>query len=339
MLLSVVIPVFNVEKYLRECLDSVVNISADDIEIVLVLGHSDDGSNAICERYAEDFERIIKIVYQNGKGLSNARNCAFEHIRGAYVVYFDSDDRILTARFENTLRKIRVLLDATVPIDVFVSDYFAIDANGAVLYESNQISECRNKAQDFLNSRRAFWNVWRYVYRREFLFEQGLAFRENCLSEDLEFTTRVFLSGAHMCFLHNPYYCYRINRSGSLTETVTIKGIEDRIQIIEDCMKWVLADLKFEHKQAYCRHLLLTYILGIVELSEIRACERARAAAVIGKTVYLLRLAEYPFAKVCFVVISLMGVKNFSRALFVLKRIRRFARKLKAQKQGKTWGI
>jgi glycosyltransferase involved in cell wall biosynthesis len=339
MLLSIVLPVLNVEKYLDECLSSVVNMSADDIEIILVLGRSFDNSNAICERYAEEFTGIIKIVYQSGEGLSNARNCAFEHTCGSYIVYFDSDDYILTNHFEDTLRTIRALQNSAVPADVFVSDYFAINANGAVLYESNQISKSKNAEQDFFKSRRNFWSVWRYVYRREFLSEQGLTFKEACFHEDLEFTTRVFLSGTKVFFLHNPYYCYRINREGSLANTVTIKNIEDRVQIIEDCMNRILVDGRFEHKRDYCRHLIMSYILGIVEVSEVRACERAQAVAIVKRTFHVLRMFEYPFSKACITVISLIGIKNFSRILLILKKVRRFARRLKMRRQETTWVI
>jgi glycosyltransferase involved in cell wall biosynthesis len=326
--LSIVIPVFNVESYLGECLDSVLALAAEDIEIILVLGNSTDNSNAICEKYAEEFARI-RIVFQDGAGLSDARNCAFGHIRGSYVAYFDSDDYILTERFEETLLKIRAAQDSPIPVDVFVSDYFAIAASGAILYESNQISTREDRGQDFFKKRRGFWNVWRYVYRRDFLLEQGLLFKDTSSSEDLDFTTRVFLSAANARFFHNPYYCYRINRAGSLANETSLKSINDGVEVIEDCIKRVLADAKFAHKRAYCRHILLNYILGIVGVSEVNVCEKAQAVAVIRRTLYLLNTVDYPLAKICSGVISLMGVANFSRALGILKKTRRAARKLK----------
>ena len=104
---SVIIPVYNVEQYLRECLDSVVNQTLKDIEIICVNDGSTDNSLVILEEYAAKDERI-KIVNKENGGLSSARNCAIPLARGEYIGFVDSDDWIDLDFYEklyNTAKK------------------------------------------------------------------------------------------------------------------------------------------------------------------------------------------------------------------------------------------
>ena len=89
--ISVVVPVYNVEKYLRECLDSLANQTFEDFEVICVNDGSDDSSLSILEEYASEDERF-KIVSQENKGLSGARNTGMNYIKGRYLLFLDSDD-------------------------------------------------------------------------------------------------------------------------------------------------------------------------------------------------------------------------------------------------------
>ena len=96
---SVIVPVYNVEKYLKDCLDSVVNQTLEDIEIICVNDGSTDNSLAILEEYAEKDSRI-KIITQENKGLGGARNTGLYHANGEYISFIDSDDWIELNTFE-----------------------------------------------------------------------------------------------------------------------------------------------------------------------------------------------------------------------------------------------
>ena len=98
---SVIVPVYNVENFLKECLDSIVNQTLYDIEIICINDGSTDNSLAILESYAKSDDRI-KIISQENKGLGAVRNVAFNHISGDYVFFIDSDDYIDL----NTLKKL-----------------------------------------------------------------------------------------------------------------------------------------------------------------------------------------------------------------------------------------
>ena len=94
MLISVIVPVYNAEKYLRECLDSIVNQTYKNIEIILVDDGSTDGSGAICDEYADKDVRIKVYHIPNG-GASNDRNLGIDNADGEYLMFVDSDDIIL----------------------------------------------------------------------------------------------------------------------------------------------------------------------------------------------------------------------------------------------------
>ena len=90
---SVIVPVYNVEKYIRKCLDSIVSQTLNDLEIILVNDGSTDTSPAICEEYKRKDERI-KMITQKNQGLSAARNAGLKDATGEYVIFIDSDDYI-----------------------------------------------------------------------------------------------------------------------------------------------------------------------------------------------------------------------------------------------------
>ena len=91
--ISVILPVYNVEKYLRQCLDSVINQTYKNLEIILVNDGSTDNSGKICEEYALNDERI-KVIHKENGGISSARNAAIDIAKGQYITFIDSDDDV-----------------------------------------------------------------------------------------------------------------------------------------------------------------------------------------------------------------------------------------------------
>ena len=99
-LLSVIIPVYNTEQYLRECVDCVLNQSMDGIEIILIDDGSSDNSGAICDEYVKTHINV-KVIHKHNEGLGLTRNCGIDAAKGEYVAFIDSDDRISNDYFEN----------------------------------------------------------------------------------------------------------------------------------------------------------------------------------------------------------------------------------------------
>ena len=104
--ISVIVPVFNVEKYLKDCLDSIIKQSIQDIEIILVDDGSEDSSGQICDQYAEIDDRI-KVIHKTNGGLSDARNCGLRVASAQYVGFIDSDDCVDLNFYEKLYHSIK----------------------------------------------------------------------------------------------------------------------------------------------------------------------------------------------------------------------------------------
>ena len=137
MTFSIIIPVYNVEKYLNECVDSVLNQKNVDYEIILVDDGSTDNSGQICDEYVKNHSNISVIHKQNG-GASDARNIGIEEAEGDYILFIDSDDKIE----KNSLSKINeVIINQKFPDIVMLEVYKYFDNNGTIISLSDGVNE------------------------------------------------------------------------------------------------------------------------------------------------------------------------------------------------------
>ena len=170
---SIIIPVYNVEKYLAECLDSVVNQTMRDIQIICVNDGSPDGSRAILQEYADRDSRIHIIDKPNG-GQSSARNAAYPHIKGKYTLFVDSDDWITPDLCEKTYHKAE---ESGASITIFFSQR---DRKKKVRSITPHEKTSMEEKLPFLD----FPAVWNRLYRTDFLLGHKLYFPEGICFED-----------------------------------------------------------------------------------------------------------------------------------------------------------
>jgi len=322
--LSMIIPVYNVEIYLKQCFDSILNIEFQDYEIILVTGDSTDASNDICAEYQAVNDNIT-IIRQDGTGLSNARNNGLRHASGTYVMYLDSDDFIKSSALDRTLMKLQDL-QPMIP-DVLISDFYLVDHNDMIYSCRKQIEETEEIIRDyhylssFLSGRNNYWNVWRYVYRREFLMEYDLFYKENYKSEDVDYSTRVLLNAAKIVFFHNPYYCYRIRRNGSLVNAINLQNIENLMEVLEDNVKRVADSSGFLYKENIIRKLLQEYMFSMALLYDVKPEEKKTAAKAVRQRRYLLKYSRWGY--VIYVLTGLTGIKMFAYILYLIRSVKR----------------
>lgn len=320
---SVIIPVYNVEKYIEFCLDNVLPAISPQDEVIISLGQSTDASNEIAKKYSQQYENI-RLLMQEGKGLSDARNCAMKAAKGDYLIFIDGDDYVKTEKLRQAIEMIRQ--DGNT-YDLYAFDYYVDDQRRG---RSELRAQIGTKAPfdgvenlpQIMKKRQCFWNTWRFIYRRRFLQENDLLFWANTYCEDVDFTTRCLLASPRMAFRHTPYYCYILGRSGSLMNEVTVQRVADTekslrtsIERLKNCdktfAKFAIDRFQFE------------YALNMALIQEVSAQDRQKALSCFSDANEVLSGSSDPVVKILWVAIKLGGVKRLGNVLYRIKKRRR----------------
>ena len=324
--LSVIIPVYNAKNYLPFCLDSILATGREDIEIVLVDDGSTDGSAALCTEYQIKHSNII-YLYQTNSGPSAARNKGLEKANGKYVAFVDADDYIEPVVFSRHLEFLR-----NNSADIWASDFTRVADNGCVLDKVYQIQETSEPIVDnsylpqFLEAKDCVWNVWRYIFSKDFLDRNSLCFAEGySIAEDLEFVVRALSCDPKITFFHKPYYFYRVNYGASLTRLYSSEKIRQLMVMFKLAMSH-LGDSEID--RLIKAKLAREYILNLSALYEVKKADRP---AVLKELNGSLNLAEpatgaYKYAAKA---VNLLGVTISARLLYMMKRMKRLLRGIK----------
>ncbi len=236
--LSVIIPVYNVEKYIKKCLDSVFiqDVACDEYEVIVVDDGSPDNSMEIVKYFATEFKNL-KIISQKNQGLSAARNAGMRIAKGEYIWFVDSDDWIE----ENCLQEIFKILN-TYKAEVFVTPLKSVNETSRKIIKNSflgceDISFC--KGIDFLKYSERITPIQIYIFNRIFMKKNDLEFKHGIFHEDLELAPRMLFFAKDVCLINKTFYCYLLRNSGSITSDFSSKKSEDLILIIKSLEDFV----------------------------------------------------------------------------------------------------
>lgn len=231
MLLSIIIPVYNVEPYLRECLDSVYSQNLTDCEVVAVNDGSTDGSRAILEEYKAGHPEVLTIVDMTNGGLSSARNAGVAMAKGDYIYFLDSDDYLKP----HALASIRQAVEASEGADVVFMDCMVTDQGKRWAKHK----ETNVPLMDFRSFFRYAYehkvsiapNAVTYLFSNAYWRKAGLHFDEGIKYEDAMFKFRLFVRDdgtIKAVHVEKPFYVYRVGREDSITTIVTLNNLTDK---------------------------------------------------------------------------------------------------------------
>ncbi len=225
---SIIVPVYKVEKYIRRCVDSLLAQTLDGIEILLIDDGSPDGCPAICDEYAKNDARVRVIHKENG-GVSSARNLGIEEAKGEYIAFVDSDDIAYPEMCEK-------IYNAAVENDCECAmfDPVVIDPKGNEHIDSidGLDSSCILEKKDFTPYLLTIFAgaVWRCLFKKQLLMDKGILFPLGLkLSEDRIFNICAFGAANKIYYLREPLYRYYI-----LSEGACKKFYPDYMQIVHD---------------------------------------------------------------------------------------------------------
>ena len=227
-LLSVIVPVYNVEQFLTGCMDSLLADPVESVEIIAVDDASTDGSAEVLRRYARD-PRVRIVTLEENRGLGGARNAALEVAQGDYVMFVDSDDWVSPG----ALRKITARIRETAA-DVVLFDFARVYADGRQARNDRQYILHRApdglfRLEDHPQLANLLQVVWNKAYRREFVSAVGLRFFTGYY-EDIPWTNAALMSAARIAVLDEVCYVYRIGRPDSITQATSPRHFEALLQ-------------------------------------------------------------------------------------------------------------
>ena len=247
MKLSYIVPVYKVEKYLNECVDSILAQTMDDYEVILVNDGSPDNCPAMCVGYEVRYPDRIRVVHKKNGGLASARNAGLRVAKGDYIFFVDSDDYLKEDR-------VKELYDAAVRFDADVlqtSCHVLNEENGEesifrTSFETDRLLTHNDMERElcYVSSKMRVTYVWRNLYKRKFLKENKITFEDDLLMvEDGPFNMEAYSKAERFVAVDIPVLCYRL-RKGSL----------QRQRYVPDYDKWIYWNwsLKIRHYAENC---------------------------------------------------------------------------------------
>lgn len=233
---SVIIPVYNVERYIEQCMNSVLSQTFADFEIILVDDGSFDCCPQICDRFAE-IDNRVHVIHKANSGLSSARNAGIKSAGGKYLLFLDSDDYW---KNDTVLQDLFELIRENSWVQVVVFAATLVYPDGRMLedkfdfktskYQEGSIGELRSLIKEDL----IIGSACTKVVERKFLLENNLFFKEKIKSEDIEWVFRLSCLLPKYLYYGNHFYMYRQARAGSISNQVTEEHISQYLNIISD---------------------------------------------------------------------------------------------------------
>lgn len=220
MQVSVIMPVYNVEEYIREAIDSFISQSLKDIEIICVDDGSTDSSRSIVEEYMKK-DRRVNLLSQENRGAGAARNLGMKEATGKYIYFFDSDDYCEHFMLEKLVEKAEETL-----ADIVVFDYFRIDEQTKEVKEYKGLdNRIYPEEKDTFSYEDVPYKIlsmvnptpWNKLYNREFVLDTGLEYMTLSTTNDITFAALTVAMAKRIAYVKEPLMYYRINRKEALT--------------------------------------------------------------------------------------------------------------------------
>ena len=315
-LLSIIIPVYNVQDYIDECMKSILGQITDACEIILIDDGSTDKSAEKCDSY--ESERIIVIHKQNG-GLSSARNAGLAIAKGKYIAFIDSDDRIANGSISRIMKWIN-----NHDADMCFLDAIKFFPDNTIMPLGDEIQkECVENRRDIevlchLSTRPKFpGSSCTKIYSRKFLEEKQIFFPNNRrTSEDLWFVIECLINAKTFGLIEGPYYEYRQKREGSITNTMSENNVESLMLFVEHycdcfCIDKKPKNQKYEYAMSFIAY---EYVQLIVDYAWFRNIDESlRERIVLYK--WTLKYGASKRLRVISLLSTVFGIRFTSKLL------------------------
>jgi glycosyltransferase involved in cell wall biosynthesis len=223
-LLSIIIPVFNDEKNISRCIDSVLSQTYTDFECLIIDDGSTDKTSSICDEYSKKDSRI-KVFHKKNEGISKTRQYGIDHANGEYIYFIDSDDWI-----ESSFVSCMIVIINNNKHDLIFFDYIKNYTNNKNIYKSqNPFSLDNNLIIKLILEKKILSCTWNFLYKKEYIINNKVFFNKKInYGEDTLFILELMLKNPNIFYINKAYYHHFINES-SYTRTNLKQKYKDRI--------------------------------------------------------------------------------------------------------------
>ena len=249
---SIIIPVYNVEKYLKKCLDSLVNQTLKDIEIIVVNDGSTDNSKSIIEQYYSKFTDKIKVLNQKNQGLSDARNNGLKLAKSDYIMFVDSDDYINVDAVEKMYNKI-----TKDRAEVVICGNNVVNEDGIIL---STTYPNKNKYNNDIE-KTIFGNMcaWNKIYKKSLIINNKLKFRSRVWYEDLDYSYKILVKAKKVSFLEENLYNYLLRANSIMNSEKANRNLEI-IQSIDEIIKFSKDNKVYEKYYSVIEYICIYHV-------------------------------------------------------------------------------
>lgn len=278
-MVSIIIPVYNVERYLNECAESALKLNTD-VEIILIDDGSTDNSGKMCDILAQN-NANVRVFHQANRGLSVARNRGIKEATGDYVMFLDSDDFLDPDDTDLMLKELTS--NPQILLGLYNNYYTDTDRYEKENCDAFLKLSGNTSTDEFLSTvprdgESCYMIACRFVVKRSLITDNGLFFAEGIYHEDEEWTQRLLctVESVHIC--HRYFYQYRQMREGAITSAVTPKHIFDTFKILHLTEALLTKQPLGSKKSEYLKlRMAALFLNNAIHLNILKATEKASA--------------------------------------------------------------
>ena len=321
---SIIIPVYKTELYLKQCVDSVLNQTYKDIEVILVDDGSPDQCPLICENYKKEDKRVIVVHKKNG-GLSDARNEGIKKSSGKYLTFIDSDDYWSDNDF---LANINKQINETEP-DVIVFGYNKYYQNNGKMKKSSYmghrkcvIGASKEEAFNYLLSNNLYISSsCCKLVKRSIITDNQLLFKYGVTSEDIEWSAKIAVFAKDFDYYPHNIYIYR-QRIDSITKSIKLENVIDLIDNINKCINFGSEISKIQFYKAYMSYVSYQYITLLAVCTKLNKRERKIIQQDVKNKSFMLRYGENKKIKIVRFIYRMLGFNIMQTLLNIFFRLK-----------------
>ncbi|MDD6012224.1 MAG: glycosyltransferase [Oscillospiraceae bacterium] len=316
MKFSIIIPVYGAEKYIRQCIDSVLCQSFRDFEVILIDDQSPDNCPKICDEYAVSDPRV-QVIHQQNAGAAAARNHGIKVADGEYIMFLDSDDywkdALALTRINDFINQFRC--------DVLCTNLSKVDENGNNQKSYFSPSDNINGKEAVLQSEKYISSPCIKIIRHSLFQAEELNFRQGVCSEDIDWSLRLALKADHITYVDFDFYNYR-QRRNSISNSMNLKKFIDLKNNVQYCIE-LINSLPQNERTLYLPYVSYQYAILLFNIGCVpNVTQRRKIISELKTNAELLNYSSSRKIKLMRTVTKVGGFSTLCRMMVFFSRIR-----------------